>query len=212
MKISVWSDFTCPFCYIGKRHLEQALKQLRLQDNVDIEWNSFQLDPSIPEDIRTTPIAYLSAAKGISMEDSATMHENVTRMAKASGLNYTFEQVQIANSFRAHRLLQYAKTIGKDTILQEVVFDAYFCGGKNIHSVTDLTELAESCGISKEQVEEAMQLEVYAEAVHADIQKSRDMEVKGVPYFVINNTFALSGAQPVAAFVDALVKATSEKV
>jgi len=202
--IDVWSDFTCPFCYIGKKHLEQALTQFKSKETIQINWHSFQLDPSIPEDIRTTPIAYLSTAKGISLEDSATMHDNVARMAKGAGLNYNFDTVQIANSNIAHRLLQRAKELNKGDVMKEALFHAYFCAGQNINVLDDLISIAQTCGISADDVEVALNDPKYASLVENDIQKSRQLSIKGVPYFVINNTFALSGAQPVNAFLDAL--------
>ena len=208
--IDVWSDFTCPFCYIGKRHLEQAISQFKGKDSVEINWHSYQLDPTIPEDIQTSPVAYLSAAKGISLEDSATMHDNVTRMAKGAGLNYNFDSVQIANSFRAHRLLQRAKELNKGDRLKEALFHAYFCTGQNINSVEDLKAIAISCDLSANDVDEAMMHEKYAFAVNTDIEKSKQMGIKGVPYFVFNNTYALSGAQPVNAFLDALSQVVTQ--
>ena len=109
MKIEIWSDVMCPFCYIGKRHLEKALEDFPEKDQIEIVWKSFQLNPDMPESSEENVYQYLAESKGISYEQSVQMHERVEQMAKNAGLDYHFEIAKVANSFKAHRVLQLAK-------------------------------------------------------------------------------------------------------
>jgi protein disulfide-isomerase len=212
MKIEVWSDIMCPFCYIGKRHYEQALKQFPDSDHVEIVWKSFQLDPDIPTsfDTKVNVYKYLAERKGISYEQSVAMHQNVVNMAKAAGLDYHFDKVVVANSFNAHRLIQLAKSKGKGDEIEERLFHAYFTEGKDCGDVKVLTELGLSIGLTSSEVQEAFSNDEYAYRVKQDIHEADSIRVSGVPFFVFDRKYAVSGAQPAEVFLSTLTKSFAE--
>jgi protein disulfide-isomerase len=207
MKIEIWSDVMCPFCYIGKRHLEEALADFPQKDEVEIVWKSFQLNPDMPESSEENVYEYLSKAKGISLEQSKQMHERVEEMAATAGLDYNFDIAKVANSFKAHRVLQLAKRKNLGNELKEALLEAYFIKGKNTSDYNTLVELATSVGITEAEVELALNEEQFANYVKQDIDEARQIRVQGVPFFVFDRKYAVSGAQPVEHF-----KATLEKV
>ena len=153
----------CPFCYIGKRHLEAALEDFPQKDNVEVVWKSFQLNPNMPESSDENVYEYLAKAKGISLEQSKQMHERVIDMAKNAGLDYNFDIAKVANSFKAHRVLQLAKRKNLGDELKEALLDAYFTKGKNTSDEETLVELANSVGISREEVELALNEKQFAD-------------------------------------------------
>ena len=207
MKIEIWSDVMCPFCYIGKRHLEAALEDFPQKDEVEIVWKSFQLNPDMPESSEENVYEYLAKAKGISLEQSKQMHERVEEMAANAGLDYNFDIAKVANSFKAHRVLQLAKRKKLGDELKEALLEAYFIKGRNTSDYNTLVELATSVGITEAEVELALNEEQFASYVNQDIDEARQIRVQGVPFFVFDRKYAVSGAQPVEHF-----KATLEKV
>ena len=207
MKIEVWSDVMCPFCYIGKRHLEAALEDFPQKDEVEIVWKSFQLNPDMPESSDENVYEYLAKAKGISLEQSKQMHERVEEIAANAGLDYNFDIAKVANSFKAHRVLQLAKRKNLGDELKEALLEAYFIKGRNTSDYNTLVELATSVGITEAEVELALNEEQFANYVNQDIDEARQIRVQGVPFFVFDRKYAVSGAQPVEHF-----KATLEKV
>ncbi len=213
LKINIWSDVQCPFCYIGKRHLEAALSQNHLTDKVEIEYKSFQLNPDIPMHmpVKQNAYEYLSQIKGMSYEHSVTLHQRVTQMAQHAGLDYHFEKTIIANSFNAHRVLQFAKTKDLGNLLEEILFKSYFTDGKNINDPETLMEMGIEAGLTMEEVNEALHKEEYAYKVNQDIYEARQMGISGVPFFVFDEAYAVSGAQPVEYFTEVLQKIISER-
>ncbi len=213
MKIEIWSDVQCPFCYIGKRHLEIALNQVNPTESIEIEWKSFQLDPTIPEDLAPqNSLTYLADKKGMSIEQSIAMHENVTQMAANAGLNYQLENTIISNSYNAHQLIQLAKTMRKGDEMEEILFDAYFCQGKNIANLPTLIELGEQVGLTEPAIVTAITTDQFGDRINRDINESQQIGVKGVPFFVFDRKYALSGAQPVEQFVNCIQQLISEKI
>ncbi len=212
MKVEIWSDIMCPFCYIGKRHFEAALREFPGREHIEIVWKSFQLDPSIPQEMPEAQnvYRYLAERKGISYEQSAQMHENVVRMAKNAGLDYHFDKAVVANSFRAHRMIQLAKTKGLGDQAEERLFSAYFTEGKNFGSPAVLSELGRDIGLSEADVQEALSNEKYADLVRADLEEAQEIGINGVPFFVFDRKYAISGAQPVAVFLQALERSFGE--
>lgn len=206
MTIEIWSDILCPFCFIGKRNLEAALAQFENRSQIEVVWKSFQLDPSIViEDTHKDNVyQYLAKRKGWSYEQSVKIHEGVVEMAKNAGLTYNFEIAKVANSFNAHRIIQKAKSKALGDIAEEHFFLAYFTEGKDLTELKSLTEIGLSIGLTKLEVEEALTLDEFAYKVNEDIQEAREIGVNGVPFFVFNRQFAISGAQPPAAFLDVL--------
>ncbi|MGB3947677.1 MAG: DsbA family oxidoreductase [Bacteroidia bacterium] len=212
MTVEIWSDMMCPFCYIGKRHFEQALSHFADSNKINIVWKSYQLDPSIPEHFEK-PVniyEYLAQRKGISVSESKQMHQQVVEMAKKAGLNYNFDIAVVANSFKAHRLLQYAKTKGLSNAVEECLFKGYFTEGKDFSNENTLIELVKPIGLTETDVKEALNNEVYATKVKQDIAEAEKMGVNGVPFFVFNGKQTISGAQPSSVFAETLNKSLAD--
>ena len=212
VKVEIWSDIMCPFCYIGKRKFEAALAQFEHGDAIEIEWKSYQLDPSIPEDLdyEGNVYQYLADAKGMSYDQSSQMHENVVTMAKEVGLDYNFDIAKVANSFKAHRLIQLAKKQGLGDDMEELMFKSYFTKGKNLGKTEVLIGIGKEVGLSEEQVLEALNNDEYAYQVKQDIQEGAQLGLRGVPFFVFNRKYGISGAQSVEAFLQTLEKSAGE--
>lgn len=211
MKVEVWSDIMCPFCYIGKRNYEAGLKQFSDSNNIEIIWKSFQLDPSIPkEPVDENIYQYLADKKGMSYERSVQMHESVVATAKKAGLEYNFDKAVIVNSFNAHRMIQLAKTKGLGDAAEERLFLAYFTEGKNFGSAEVLVELGKDIGLTEAEVLTALSDDAYAYKVKQDIQEAQQLGINAVPFFVFDRKYAVSGAQPPQAFLETLKRSFSE--
>lgn len=212
MKIEIWSDVVCPFCYIGKRRLEAALAQFENSGDVQIEWKSYLLDPGMQAEPGTNINQYLAARKGWTIEEARDAHAQVTAMARESGLTYNFDRTVVANSLDAHRLIQLAKANGKGGDAEEILFRAYFTEGKNIADLGTLVDCGTSLGLDRALVENTLTGPAYFEEVKADAEEAARLGLRGVPFFVFNRKFAVSGAQPVDIFLQALDKASEEQV
>ncbi len=210
MKVDVWSDVMCPFCYIGKRHLEAALQEFEHADKIEVVWHSYQLDPDAETVTDKDAYTYLAERKGQTVEWSKQAHQQVTDMAAKAGLKYDFDKVVIANSFDAHRLSHYAKEHGKGNEIEEQLFKAHFTDGKNIADHQVLAELAANVGLDKQDVLSVLATDKYADAVQKDIEIAAQMRVGGVPFFVLNKKYGVSGAQPSETFLQALNQAWKE--
>lgn len=200
MKIEIWSDIMCPFCYIGKRHLEAALSQFP-DEPFEIEWKSFQLDPTIIPQPNKNVYEYLAERKGMSVEESKQMHAGVVARAAEVGLDYHFEKAVISNSFDAHRLIQLAKTKGLGDTMEERFFKAYFTEGRNLNDKDTLMELCVDVGLNALDIKDVLEDETqFANAVKNDISEAQQIGVRGVPFFVFDRKYAVSGAQPIEHF------------
>jgi len=207
MKIEIWSDVACPWCYIGKRRFEAALAEFPHRDEVEVQWRSYQLDPSLPEHYDGTELDYLSTRKGMAPEQVAQMFDHVAAQAKGEGLNYRFDAVVVANSFTAHRLIHLAAAHGRQDAAKERLLSDHFEHGKDIGSRDYLTSLGAELGLAAADVEELFSTDKYADDVRHDFSEARALGISGVPFFVIDRKFGLSGAQPAATFTMALEQA-----
>jgi protein disulfide-isomerase len=212
LKVEVWSDIMCPFCYIGKRNYEMALAQFENADQIEIIWKSFQLDPSLPETSSENVYEYLANRKGLGLEQVKQLHENVTNTAKTVGLEYNFDKTQISNSFKAHQLIQLAKSKNLGDEAEEVLFYAYFTEGKNLSNTSVLVELGQKIGLNSSEIISALEDKRFEKNVIKDIEEAQQIGVKGVPFFVFDRKYAVSGAQPVDSFYSTLVQAHKEWV
>lgn len=210
MKVEIWSDVVCPFCYIGKRKFEAALTQFDHAAEVELVWHSFLLDPDLKGDGKTSPYEYLAERKGMSLEQSKQMHQQVTDMAKEVGLDYHFEKAVVANSIDSHRLLQLAKQHGLGDAAKEQLFKAYFIEGKDIASHETLQAIGEGMGLNGATIAEVLGSNAYLAEVQADIAEAQRIGVRGVPFFVFDRKYAISGAQPAEAFLGALQTSFAE--
>jgi len=210
MKIEIWSDVMCPFCYIGKRNFERALEQFADKDKVQVVWKSFQLDPSIPEVQSESYSNYLVKAKGMPKAQVDAMLANVTQNAKNAGLDYDFDKSVMVNSLKAHRVIQFAKTRGLGDVAEERFFKAFFTEGENIADDATLIKIGKDIGLDEAAVELALTNDKYLDMINQDIQEARTIGVQGVPFFVFNRKYAVSGAQPPQAFLQTLQKSFAE--
>ena len=210
MKVEIWSDIMCPFCYIGKRRFEEALGKFSDQKNIAIEWKSFQLDPTIQPAPGKNVYEYLAERKGISYEQSEQMHERGIAMAKDAGLEYNFDKAVIANSYDAHRLIQLAKKNKLGDAAEERLFKAYFTEGKDFGNHDTLAEIGREIGLDENKVRQALAKNEFANEVDADIYEAQQIGVRGVPFFVFNRKYAVSGAQASETFVEVLNKSFTE--
>ncbi|MCG7336742.1 DsbA family oxidoreductase [Sporosarcina sp. ACRSM] len=211
MKIEVWSDYVCPFCYIGKRRLEEALVETGLKEKTEVVFKAYELDPNSPDTSDEPMQAVLAKKYGMSMEEAKKMTDNVEVQAKTVGLNYDFDKMTPANTFRAHRLAKLAEQEGIGAELSERLLRAYFIEGQKIGTNDVLLALAEEVGLDRDRVKEVLESDAFTEEVRHDITEAGQIGVRGVPFFVINRKYAISGAQPAETFAEALRKVAAEE-
>jgi predicted DsbA family dithiol-disulfide isomerase len=210
MNIEIWSDVVCPWCYIGKRRLESALKRFPHRDEVEILWRSFELDADAPRNFDGTADERIAKKYGMSLAQAATSHERVTTLAAKEGLEYHFEYSQYGNTFDAHRLIHFAKTKGLQGEMKERLMKAYFTEGEAISDIDTLVKLAVELGMNSDEVRAVLEGDSYASEVRADEELAIKFGIQGVPFFVINRKYGISGAQPVEAFLETLERAREE--
>lgn len=203
LHIDIWSDIACPWCYIGKRNLENGLALTAADDDapvVEIEYHSFELSPDTPEDFDGGEVDYLSQHKGISPESAREMLDRVTGVAADAGLEYRFDILKHTNTVKAHELLHFAKENGRQLELAELLMSAYFLEGRHVGRDDDLVALAGEAGLDQDAAREALASQRYRAAVRADQEQAQQFGITGVPFFVIDGKYGVSGAQPVEAF------------
>ena len=206
MDINIWSDVRCPFCYIGKRKFEMALEKFPHKDKVKVIWKSFELDPALETNAAVNSIEHFSRVKGISKEQAEEMQERVANIAKEVGLHFNSKKTVVANSFNAHRLIQLAKTKGLGNEIEEALFKDYFVEGKNIDDKETLIKTGVSIGLDESGVKELFSSDKFSKEVRQDETDAQSLGVNGVPFFVMNNKYAISGAQSPETFSDVLVQ------
>lgn len=211
MKVEVWSDFVCPFCYIGKKQLEKAIKDAGYAGQVKIEFKSFLLDPTTPVDTEESVYDNLSKKYGMPMDEVKKMTNSVVERAKEVGLEYNFDEMKTANTLKAHRLVKWAYSRGKGVELTEQLFQAYFIEGKAIGKHDVLLKLVEEVGLIREEAEKVLNSDQFSEEVEKDIKQAQSYGVRGVPFFVFENKYGISGAQPQELFEQTVKKVAEEK-
>ena len=210
MNIDIWSDVRCPFCYIGKKKFEKALEKFPHKDSIKINWKSFQLDPSLKTQPDVSPKEHFANQKGISIPQVEGMYQHVINGAKDVNLEFNLEKSVVANSFNAHRLIQLAKTKNLGNEIEEELFKAQFIDGKNIDDTEILSELGVSIGLDENEVKEVLDSDAFSKEVQRDEAEARSIGVGGVPFFVLDNKYAVSGAQSPETFLGALTQAWNE--
>ncbi|MFF5996230.1 DsbA family oxidoreductase [Lysinibacillus sp. KU-BSD001] len=210
MKIEVWSDYVCPFCYIGKRQLEKAIKQSGYEGQIEVEYKSFLLDPTTPIDAEESIYTALARKYNLSEKEAKNMTANVAVRAKEVGLDYNFDEMKTANTTAAHRLAKLAMAQGKEEAYNERLMKAYFLEGEAIGRHDVLKQLAKEAGLEMDAVERVLTSNQYEEAVEQDIYEAQQIGVRGVPFFVVNNKYGISGAQPQPLFEQTIEQAASE--
>ncbi|WP_182104673.1 DsbA family oxidoreductase [Niallia taxi] len=212
MKIEVWSDFVCPFCYIGKRRLEEAIAQFPGKDQVEVEFKSFELDPNAQTYSGTGINEALAKKYGMSIEEAKRANEGIGSQAAEVGLTFNFDKMKPTNTFDAHRLAKFAATVGKEKEMTEKLLASYFTESKLISDHDVLVEIAQTAGIEKEETLAVLNDSTkYANDVRIDEALAQQMGVTGVPFFVINQKYSISGAQPTETFRRALQQVWEEE-
>ncbi len=205
MKVEVWSDIMCPFCYLGKKHFAAALAEYAGRDDVEIEWKAFQLMPFIETEPGLSVNQLLMREKRIPLEQAKQMNDQITRAGAAEGLIYNFDHAVVANTFNAHRLIKFAAPTGHQGAVVDGLFRAYFTEGRNVDDLATLAEVAEAAGLERAAVTTALGSgENYAADVERDIGEARELGINSVPFFVFDRKYAVVGAQPPEVFMQAL--------
>jgi predicted DsbA family dithiol-disulfide isomerase len=203
MQVEIWSDVVCPWCYIGKRRFEEALRRFDGRDDVEVVWRSFELDPGAPP-VGVDVLEHLAAKYGVSTTEAQAMQDRVTQVAAGEGLEYHLDRTQRGNSFDAHRLLHLAREHGLQDALEERLFRAYFTEGHPIGDRAVLRELAVEAGLPEAEVDDVLAGDRFADAVRADEQTAQELGCRGVPFFVVDRAYGASGAQDPAVLLQIL--------
>lgn len=204
VKVDVWSDIACPFCYIGKKKFEEAVAQTGIQ--VEVEYHSFELGPRTPEDVSGSHAYQLALKMGVSPEQAVQMEEQISEAAQSVGLEFRYDLLKPANTRKAHQLLHLAKAAGLQVEMTERLLSAHFCEGRHVGQVSELAALGLEVGLNPEKITEALESGEYLSDVDADIARAQDLGIKGVPFFVLNGKFGVNGAQETENFVQALTQ------
>ena len=204
MKVDIWSDVRCPFCYIGKHAFEKALAEFPRREDVEVVWHSFELDPHLKTQPELSMYDYIGQLKGLSPEDVREMHERVSEMGASQGIFFEFERAVVANSLDAHRLIQFAKSKGMAGKAEEALFEAYFSGGVNIDDPEALVRIGTGIGLPEEELRPALVSDALTAEVRADERQAASLGIRGVPFFVFNGKYGVSGAQPSEVFFKTL--------
>ena len=216
LPIDVWSDIACPWCYIGKRNLDAALALLDDSDDVDpnvvsVDFHSYLLAPDTPPETDAPEIDFLVQSKGMPADQVRQMFAHVTQVAADAGLHYDFDIARHANTRKAHELLHYAKSVGRQADMAERLFAAHFTEGKHIGGIDELADLAAEIGLDRDDVEKALRAGTYADAVDADLDQASAYGISGVPFFVIDGRYGVSGAQPPEVLAQAIRQVSAER-
>ncbi len=207
--VQIWSDVQCPWCYIGKRKFEAAVAEF--EGEVAVTYRSFELAPDTPVDFEGSPVNYLSQRKGVTPEQAQQMVDRVSGIAESVGLEYHYDRIHQTNTVLAHELLHFAKVHGLQVELKERLLRAYFTEGRHIGRADDLADLAAEVGLDKSAAATALAEHTYLPDVKADMAQAVAYGIQGVPFFVIDEKYGISGAQETATFVAALQQAAAER-
>jgi predicted DsbA family dithiol-disulfide isomerase len=209
IKVDIWSDVQCPWCYIGKRKFEAAVAGF--DGEVDVEYHSFELAPDTPVDFDGSPKDYLAERRGISPAQADQMLDRVTGIAASVGLDYDYDHIHQTNTIKAHELLHYAKSQGRQLDMKERLLKAYFVDGRHVGRIEDLADLAAEIGLDRAEVVRVLTDNTYLADVKTDVAKAAEYGINGVPFFVFDEKYGVSGAQDPATFANVLAQVASEK-
>lgn len=194
MIIEIWSDFACPFCYIGKKRFEEALNEFEHKDKVKVIYKSFILDPNAQKVTNKTATEELALSKGISVRDATRAYLNVVKLAETVGLTYNIDKIQATNTFDAHRLVKWAESKIDTSPLIESLYKAYFIDGLNLADKEVLSDIADKFGLNKDDALNMLNSEGFLDNVEEDIEEARTLGVTSIPTFISNRTKGITGA------------------
>lgn len=206
LRVDVWSDIACPWCYVGKRHLEQALARFPSREGVEVLWRAFELDPSAPAEL-PAEIPYserLAKKYGSSREEAERMIRRMTATAAQDGLDFRFDRIRPGNTFDAHRVVHLAQERSKQDAVKERFFRGYLSEGASIGNHETLIRLAAEAGLDDEEVRATLASDAYALDVREDEEEATELGIRGVPFFILGGRYAISGAQPADVLLRAL--------
>ncbi|KAA1399326.1 DsbA family oxidoreductase [Aeromicrobium ginsengisoli] len=210
VKVDIWSDVACPWCFIGKRRFETAAAEFAEGGGaLEVEYHSFELAPDTPVDFDGTEVDFLVGHKGMAPAQVESMLAQMTELGATEGLSYDFHALQHTNTVKAHELLHYAKSQGRQLDMKERLLSAYFAEGRHVGRIDDLADLAAEIGLDRAEVVEALKSEQFLADVQADKDQAIAYGISGVPFFVIDKKFGVSGAQDPSVFIEVLQKAAS---
>jgi len=196
MKVEIWSDIACPFCYIGKRRFESALSKFEHRNQVEIKWRSFELNADLPRRKTTTTLEFLTAHKGISADQAKALFKQVTATAAKDGLKFNFDKGLHGNTFDGHRLVHFATENGCGDAMKERLFSGYFERGESVANIDTLISMASDVGLDAEKTRAILESDQFGDAVRADEARARTLGIHGVPFFLINEKHQMNGIQP----------------
>jgi predicted DsbA family dithiol-disulfide isomerase len=211
LKVEIWSDVVCPWCYVGKRRFEAALEHFEHRDEVEIEFHSFELNPHAEADEGTGLDQRLARKYGMDIEKARALNARVAEAAAGEGLQFRLDIARPGNTFDAHRLIHLAAAEGRQKPMKERLLAGYFTEGRVIGDRDTLLELAEEVGIDRERAQRVLESDDYAAEVRADEREAGELGITGVPFFVINRRYGVSGAQPADLMLQALGQAWEEE-
>lgn len=208
MRVDIWSDVVCPFCYIGKKRLEKAAEQAGIE--LEVHWHSYQLDQNAPQRQETSNTERLAAKYNRSIEEVEQMQRNIADMAKEEGIEFNWEKANSGNTFNAHRIIHLAQSQGLGSEAKEAFFFSYMTQGLSIGERETLEDVAARIGLNPVEVDNVLDSDEFSDFVKFDEEVAREqLKVTGVPFFVFDQRVALAGAQPVNIFKDVLEKAVA---
>ncbi|UMG93116.1 DsbA family oxidoreductase [Nocardioides sp. TF02-7] len=210
MRIDIWSDVVCPWCYIGKRRLERALADFPHRDQVEVVYHSFLLDPGAPTEATETAREMLARKYRLSPAQAAEAQSRVIMLAAEEGMHWRHEESPYVGTVDAHRLLHLALDQGRQAELKEALLHAYFAEARNVADHAVLREVALAAGLDAARVDAVLAGDHYADAVEADIAQAGAYGATGVPFFVVDRKYGVSGAQPAEVFAQLLDRAWTE--
>ena len=210
MRVDIWSDVVCPWCYVGKARFEQALSASPHRDQVEVVYRSFELDPDWPKDLRETALTMLSRKYGMPEEQARAAEARIAGLARAEGLGFDADR-PVGNTFDLHRVIQLGRAKGVQQELLTALNRAYFAQARQVFDPDVITEVAASAGLDSGAVTEVLDSEAYADAVRQDEREARELGITGVPFFVFDMALGVSGAQPADTFTSALDQAWARR-
>lgn len=210
MKIELWSDYACPFCYIGEQRLAKALAEIDGGDKVQVEFKSFELDPTASGEVVSSTVDRFAVKYSLSKDEAAERIEVISRMGRSEGIDFRYASTRYTNTFDALRLTKYAQEKGKDEIIVKL-FDAYFTKNLELSNHEVLKQIAAECDLDEKETADILAGNRYATEVRADEQEAMERGIHGVPYFLINGKYTASGAQPTDMLKEALEKILAEE-
>jgi predicted DsbA family dithiol-disulfide isomerase len=209
IKVDIWSDIACPWCYIGKRKFEAAVATSGIP--VEVEYHSFELSPDTPVEMVGKHQDFLASHMNVGVDQAKEMLARVTGIAESVGLHYDYDALQTTNTVLGHQAIHYAKAHGKQLEMKERLMKAYFEEGRHVGRIPDLADLAAEIGLDREDVVRSLSADEYLPAVRADVAQAGELGIRGVPFFVLDGKYGVSGAQESATFANVLQQVVAER-